>query len=162
EPLAYCDNSSRLWGTDIAGVPVMSPAAAVEKHRDGACFLVAVYNASPIRRQLRELGCGRIVSYPVFFWKHWRSLPAEERLEKTDSRFRHIYLFEPDPANLRALAARIAAYPPSVASRITTFPFAVGNENGIVRFSANGDAGSKVVRDGGTAEIECRILDTVL
>jgi FkbM family methyltransferase len=245
EVLAYCDNNSPRWGSMIDGVPAMSPAEAVERYRDSACFLVAVYNSSAPRRQLRELGCPRIVPYPVFFWKHWRSLPGEERLavphrileqadaipagyqlladeasreeflaqlrwrclmdydclpepgapkdmyfapdlfrlsreevvvdcgafdgdtmqsflDKTNGQFRHMYLFEPDPANLRALAARIATYPADVAARISIHPYAVGSQNGTVRFRADGDVGSKVVADGGTVEMECRTLDTVL
>jgi FkbM family methyltransferase len=242
---AYCDNNAGLWGTRIDGVGVTSPADAMERFGASACFLTAVYNPSAIRRQLRGLGCTRIVPYPVFFWKHWQYLPAEERLElpqrileqageipaayelladeasreefrtqlrwrclmdydclpkpdspqdmyfakglfrlssdevmvdcgafdgdsmqsfleKVDGRFRHIYLFEPDPANLRSLAARIAVIPAELAARITTLPYGVGDHNGTVRFSADGDVGSKVVANGGTVEIECRTLDSVL
>src|SRR5260370_36050873 len=57
-------------------------------------------------------------------------------LEKVDGRFRHIYLFEPDPANLRSLAARIAVVPPELAAKITTLPYGVGDHTGTVRFSA--------------------------
>ena len=245
QPMAYCDNNSALWGSNIGGVPVMPPAEAVERFADRACFLTAIYNPSAVQRQLRELGCERIVPYPVFFWKHGRNLPAEERLElpqrildraieipaaynlladeksrnefvtqlrwrclldycclpkpdspkdmyfagdvfqlspeevlvdcgafdgdsmqafldRTAGQFRHIYLFEPDPANLRLLAARIATYPSEIAARIVVLPYAVGGENGAVRFSANGDAGSKVDAAGGTLELECRTLDTAL
>src|SRR6266699_6486307 len=76
EALAYCDNNSGLWGSQICGMPAMSPAEAVERYRDDACFLVAVYNSGAAQRQLRELGCHRIVPYPVFFWKYWRNLPG--------------------------------------------------------------------------------------
>ena len=245
EALAYCDNNSRLWGSQIDGVPVMSPAQAVERYRDSACFLVAVYNSGAPRRQLRELGCSRVVPYPVFFWKHWRFLPGEERLElphrileqadaipagyrlladdrsreefltqlrwrclmdydclpkpdaakdmyfaeelfrlspdevvvdcgafdgdsmqlfmdKTNGRFRHMALFEPDPANLRALSKRLAGYPAEVAAKVSVHPYAVGGENGTVQFSADGSVGSKVVASGGTVEMECRTLDTAL
>ncbi|HEX3745492.1 MAG TPA: FkbM family methyltransferase [Bryobacteraceae bacterium] len=79
-PLAYCDNNSSLWGTQIEGVPVMSPAAAVERYGDRACFLTAIYNPSAITRQLRELGCTRIVPYPAFFWK-FSAVLSDERLD---------------------------------------------------------------------------------
>jgi len=81
EALAFCDNNSGRWGTEIDGLNVIPPAAAIEKYGDSACFLVAVYNSSAPRRQLRVLGCRSIVPYPVFFWKHCESLPREERLE---------------------------------------------------------------------------------
>ena len=244
EALAFCDNNARRWGATVDGVPLMSPAEAVQKHGQEACFLVAVYHSSAPRRQLRELGCPRIVPYPVFFWKHWRHLPAEERLElphrileqadaipagyallsddtsrhefvtqlrwrclmdydclptphpaedmyfpgelfrlspeevvvdcgafdgdsmqmflnRSGGRFRHMYLFEPDPSNLSALAARLAAYPPETAARVSTHAYAVGSENGTVRFTADGSAGSRVA-SGGAIEIECRTLDRAL
>ena len=185
--------------------------------------------------------------YPVFFWKHWESLPQEERLElpqrileqagqipsayelladdasreefraqirwrclmdydclpahdpaadmyfppdlmrlssdevlvdcgafdgdsiklfleKVAGRFHKIYAVEPDPANLRALAACIAAFPAEVAAKITVLPYALGRESGTVRFSAEGTVGSKVAAaaDGGSFEVECRALDGVL
>lgn len=245
EPLAFCDNNSSRWGTEIDGVAVMAPAAAMEKFGDNACFLVAVYNSSPLRRQLQELGCQRIVPYPVFFWKHWESLPQEERLElphrilqqagqipsayelladdasreefraqirwrclmdydclpahdpaadmyfppdlvqlssdevlvdcgafdgdsikpfieRVNGHFRRICAFEPDPANLRALAACIAAYPAEVAAKITVLPYALGRESGTVRFSAEGAVHSKLAADSGGVEVECRALDGVL
>jgi len=245
EPVAFCDNNQRLWGTEISGVPVLSPAEAIARYGESSCFLTALYNPSAIRRQLTDLGCTHIVPYPVFFWKYSHNLLAEERidlphrildqacdipsayelladhrsreefltqlrwrclldygclpeggapqemyyapdivaltpeevlvdcgafdgdsmqsfLQKTDFRFRQIYLFEPDPANQAALSVRIAAYPPDVAARITTLPYALGRENGVVRFSADGDVGSKVVADGGTVELQCRTLDTML
>jgi len=43
--------------------------------------VVAIYNSDAPRRQLRDLGCTRIVPYPVLFWKHWRTMPKEDRLE---------------------------------------------------------------------------------
>jgi FkbM family methyltransferase len=81
-------------------------------------------------------------------------------LERTGNRFGHIYVVEPDPANLAALAARVSAYPAETAARITTLPFALGSHDGVVRFSADGDVGSKVAI-GGTVELPCRKLDTL-
>ncbi|MCU1234544.1 MAG: methyltransferase FkbM family [Candidatus Solibacter sp.] len=81
EPLAFCDNNSAMWGKQVDGVTVLSPAAAAEQYRDRAVFVVAIYNSAARQAQLRELGCTRVASYPVLFWKHWRSMPKEERLE---------------------------------------------------------------------------------
>jgi FkbM family methyltransferase len=80
-PLAYCDNNPRLWGTEIDGVPVLAPVEAVERFGATVPFLVAIYNASPVRLQLAELGCRWIVPYPAFFWEHSACLPAEEGLD---------------------------------------------------------------------------------
>jgi FkbM family methyltransferase len=81
EPLAFCDNNSRLWDTRIEGVPVLSPATAAAQYGDSAAFVTTIYNPAVLRSQLRELGCGRVVPYPALFWKYWRSMPGEDRLE---------------------------------------------------------------------------------
>src|SRR3954447_22433964 len=41
-PLAYCDNRSGVWGSDIDRVPVRSPADAVNAFGGSAWFLPAV------------------------------------------------------------------------------------------------------------------------
>jgi FkbM family methyltransferase len=81
EPLAFCDNNARLWAAETDGVPILSPAEAVERYGDSAAFVVAIYNSSAPRAQLRQMGCARVVPYPVLFWKHWRTMPKEDRLE---------------------------------------------------------------------------------
>jgi FkbM family methyltransferase len=81
EPLGFCDNNSRLWGTQKDGLAVMSPVEAVQRYGDGAAFVVAIYNSLRPQAQLRALGCRRVVPYPVLFWKHWRTMAREDRLE---------------------------------------------------------------------------------
>jgi FkbM family methyltransferase len=81
EPLAFCDNNSRLWGTQKEGIDVMSPADAIGRYNDSAAFVAAIYNSTAPRAQLARLGCKRIIAYPVLFWKHWRTMPREDRLE---------------------------------------------------------------------------------
>ncbi len=245
ELLAFCDNNPSRWGSTIDGVAVLSPAEAMREFGASACFLVAVYNASSLRRQLAELGCQRIVPYPVFFWKYWEKLPQEERLElphrilqqaseipagyqlladdvsrteflaqirwrslmdyaclpspqpaqdmyfppdllqlgseevlvdcgafdgdsikpfvaKVAGQFRRIRAFEPDPSNLRALAACIAGFPPEVAARISVEPYALGSQSGTVRFSAEGAVYSKLSEGSGGVEVELRTLDELL
>ena len=227
EPLAYCDNDSCHWGAEIDGVPVMSPTDALGRHGDRAFFLLAIYNATPVYRQLRDLGCQHIVRYPLLFWRYadfiaderlavpqrilehaaemvpayellsdgesreefcaqvrWRCLldydclppphpPADmyfprdlvsllqeevfidcgafngdtirSYLAKADGRFQHIYAFEPDASNLHALGSHLRSLPVRTASRITVLPFAIGKQDGIVRFNAEGSVGSRVV-----------------
>jgi FkbM family methyltransferase len=81
EPLAFCDNNTRLWGSQKDGIAAMSPAEAAARYKDSAAFVVAIYNSAAPRAQLQSLGCTRIVPYPVLFWKHWRTMPREDRLE---------------------------------------------------------------------------------
>jgi FkbM family methyltransferase len=244
EPLAYCDNNPRTWGSAIGGVPVLAPAEAAQRFGGSVPFLVAIYNASPVRRQLRELGCRWIVPYPAFFWEHSACLPAEERLDlpqhivehsaeieaayglladersrheflaqirwrcrldydclpphdhpadmyfppdlvrlsadevlvdcgafdgdsirlflqKTSGEFARIHAFEPDAGNLAALAAYLSTLPAETAAKIEVQPYALGRQNGVVRFSAECSAGSKISGAGGL-EIPCRTLDGAL
>ena len=81
EPLAFCDNNSSLWDSRKEGIAILSPRDAVERYEGSAAFVVAIYNSSAPRRQLKELGCSRVIPYPALFWKYWRSMRTEERLE---------------------------------------------------------------------------------
>jgi len=243
-PLAYCDNSPRTWGTEVDGVPVLAPADAAARFGAAVPFLVAIYNASPVRSQLADMGCRRIVPYPAFFWEHSACLPAEERLalpqyiaghfaeieaayglleddqsrrefiaqirwrclldydclpprdppadmyfppglvhlsasevlvdcgafdgdsirlflEKTGGRFARIQAFEPDAGNIAALGAYLAALPEETRSRVEVQRCALGRQDGLVRFHAEGTVGSKV-SGAGAVEIPCRTLDSAL
>jgi len=81
EPLAFCDNDPSRWGSRKDGIAILSPADAVGRFQDSAAFVVAIHNSLAPRRQLQQLGCTRVVSYPVLFWKHWRTMPHENRLD---------------------------------------------------------------------------------
>ncbi|HJZ97203.1 MAG TPA: FkbM family methyltransferase [Candidatus Solibacter sp.] len=77
---AFCDNNSRLWGSLVEGIPVMGPEEALKRF-PGAAVVVAIYNSTAPQRQLRALGCERVVPYPVLFWRHSQFMPREDRLE---------------------------------------------------------------------------------
>lgn len=81
EVLAFADNDPTRWGNTLEGVPIMRLEDAVSQHNDDAFFVVAIYNGTPPRRQLADLGCLRIVPYPLFFWQFFRYMPEEDRLE---------------------------------------------------------------------------------
>ena len=81
EVVACADNNSSLWGAMLDGIPIISPSDAVEIHNRDALFVVAIYNGASPRKQLRDLGCERIVPYPAFFWEFARYMPGESRLE---------------------------------------------------------------------------------
>jgi FkbM family methyltransferase len=243
EPLAFCDNHSRLWETKVEGVPVVSPAAAAAQYGDNAAFVTSIYNPAVLWNQLHDLGCRRVVPYPALFWKYWRWMPNEDRLELphrilerasemgpayemlSDEKSRRefcaqirwrclldsdclpkpdpsqdmyfppdllslspgevfvdcgafngdsiggfiqmtggcsgrIYAVEADAANVRALGRFCAELPADVRARITVLPYAVGKEDGTVRFRAGALEGSKVAQAGATVEVECRSLDS--
>jgi len=77
--------------------------------------------------------------------------------EHWGGKFRRVFCFEPDPANLAALSSAVRTM--HLADRVTTLPYAVGNLNGAVSFSCTGSAGSHLTAAGSAAAIPCRRLD---
>ena len=69
-PVAFSDNNERLWHTEIEGIPVLPPSTVSERYRDSACFVVTIYNGSPVRRQLKALGCKYVAPPAALFWKY--------------------------------------------------------------------------------------------
>jgi FkbM family methyltransferase len=55
-PVAFADNNKQKQGTEISGLPVMSPDGAVEKYGRSVVYLVAVYTSEGVWAQLRKLG----------------------------------------------------------------------------------------------------------
>jgi FkbM family methyltransferase len=70
EPIGFVDNNPRLWGTQVRDLRVLSPTDAVKEFGKLACFVVTIYNGSTVRRQLKDLGCERVVPFPALFWKY--------------------------------------------------------------------------------------------
>jgi FkbM family methyltransferase len=75
EPLALADNNARLWRGRIEGLEVLSPQAAAQKYGRSATFVIAVFHPNKISpvcgiwSQLTELGCRRVVTFPIVLWK---------------------------------------------------------------------------------------------
>jgi len=78
---AFADNKKALWGTEVEGVPVLSPADAVAKFNERAYFLIGVFNSAAPMRQLADLGARRIVPYPAFYWKYVSTIPWAPGIE---------------------------------------------------------------------------------
>ncbi len=70
EPLAFADNNRDRWHQQVMGLPVLSPAEAVERYGQTACFVVTIYQGSSVRRQLASLGCQRVVACAPLLWKY--------------------------------------------------------------------------------------------
>jgi FkbM family methyltransferase len=68
-PVALVDNNAALWGSTVHGVGVLSPEEAVRRHPDAA-YVAAIFTHTPLRRQLRQLGASRVVSYAPLFHKY--------------------------------------------------------------------------------------------
>jgi FkbM family methyltransferase len=82
--LGFLDNNPVLWGSSVDGVPVFRPCDAIAQHGVDAVVVLGVYNSSIPRRQLVELGCQRVLSYRIFFWRFSSVLLEEDRLEPAD------------------------------------------------------------------------------
>jgi FkbM family methyltransferase len=82
EPLAFCDNNSAIWGSDIEGLKVLSPKKAVSEFGDNAAFVVTIWNDTlghpleVVRQQLQSFGNCAVVSFLPLYWKyHGQFLP---------------------------------------------------------------------------------------
>jgi len=75
EPRAFCDNRPDLWGRGVDGLLVYSPQDAAARYGDRAAFVVTIWNGQSKDRmaqrvrQLRSLGCGRVIPAGFLFWK---------------------------------------------------------------------------------------------
>jgi FkbM family methyltransferase len=53
--LAFADNDVRRHGQKLGGIPIISVRDAVDRYGDRAVFVITVYTARPLRRQLRNM-----------------------------------------------------------------------------------------------------------
>jgi FkbM family methyltransferase len=65
-PVAVVDNNPKLWGDSAGGIKIVQPGEAV-RHYPDAIYVTAVYNHTPLRRQLRELGAVQVITYATLF-----------------------------------------------------------------------------------------------
>jgi len=73
EPLAFADNNARLWGSRIDGILVRSPQEAAERFGAVAAVIWSPgshHRFSETSKELRALGCGKVVSFVPFYWKY--------------------------------------------------------------------------------------------
>ncbi len=76
KPLAFADNNRALWGSQIEGLPVLSPQEAAQKFGDRAAFVITIWGAGgshrlgQTRRQLCDLGCLKVADFASLFWKY--------------------------------------------------------------------------------------------
>ncbi len=110
--LSFADNNPSICGRTLEGIPIMSPAEAVAKYNEDAVFLVAIYNGTPPRAQLRDLGCKRIVPFPVFCWRFSSFFPnvgleLPHRILESLEDARRGYELLSDPESREEFAAQI-------------------------------------------------------
>ena len=73
EPLAFADNSQSKWGSNVDGVPVLSPKEAAARHGASALFLITIWSLGhsypESRAMLERLGCTQVESTASLRWK---------------------------------------------------------------------------------------------
>ncbi|MGA8345615.1 MAG: hypothetical protein WB781_27035, partial [Candidatus Sulfotelmatobacter sp.] len=71
-PVLFCDNNSAVWGTVCDGIPVESPATAVQRYPQ-ATFVITIWHPSRTEgmmdrvKQLRTLGASNIIPFSLLF-----------------------------------------------------------------------------------------------
>jgi FkbM family methyltransferase len=68
-PIAFTDNNPDKSGTQVSGVPVMTPAEAVSRFKNEALFVITVYTSEPLWSQFRQLGVDP-VSFTRLSWAY--------------------------------------------------------------------------------------------
>lgn len=113
EPLCFSDNNPARWGSQVNGVAVLSPSDAIQRFGRTALFIVSVYNGSAARRQLRELGCSRVLPATLLFWKYpHRFMPelgidVPERLLESVEQIRECFALLADEPSRQELCDQI-------------------------------------------------------
>ena len=73
EPLCFCDNNQRNWGSSIDGCKVLSPNEGTARFGADALFVVTIWNAThwyvETLKQLRNLGCKSVSTYSPVYWR---------------------------------------------------------------------------------------------
>lgn len=86
--LAFCDNDSRKWGTEIDGIPCIAPQE-LERHKDAAVLVTSILYYPEIREQVSQLGFPCCNADAFVAGRHLDSF--REVYEMLDAESRRIY-----------------------------------------------------------------------
>lgn len=124
--LAFSDNSPAACGTEIDGIPVLTPEKAAALYGEKAVFLVTIWNDHHWFREtfskLSDLGCTHVSTYAPIFW----------RFPET---FLQLYLLNEPPHKLYADSQRVLQ-----AEGIWADDASLGVYRANIRWRALGDA----------------------
>ena len=72
-PLAFSDNNPKRWGTQLDGIPVLTPEDAAAHYGKNAIFLVTIWNEfhwfCETEQQLLSYGCDLVAPYSSLHWR---------------------------------------------------------------------------------------------
>jgi FkbM family methyltransferase len=117
EPILLTDNNKLLWGSNIEGIPVVSPEEAAEKYGQKAIFLITIWNGqipdtmNQCCKQYIDLQCKYVVPFAYLFWKypetflpHYAFDLAHKVIEQTSDIKKAFSLFADDDSKKEYLA----------------------------------------------------------
>jgi FkbM family methyltransferase len=112
--VAFADNNRQLWGTHVAGLPVLSTAEAIRRYGTQACFVVTIFTgASKIRSALIQLGCEHVMPFVPLFWKYSDVFVPEygidlpHAIRESEQRLRECYVSLADEASKREFRGQL-------------------------------------------------------
>ena len=79
-PLAFADNNPKLWNTNVDGLQVFSPQAAVARFSQDSIFVITVYTSQPVWEQLINMKL-KVISFAELAWMYPQSLTPHGALE---------------------------------------------------------------------------------
>ena len=113
EPLCFADNNQSRWGSLVCGLEVLSPSDAVQRYGRTSLFVVAIFNGSAARKQLREMGCGQVLPATLLYWKYPGEfmpdlgLDVPERLIEQEVQIRQCYSLLSDDESRQEMCDQI-------------------------------------------------------
>ena len=110
--VAFADNSEAKQGSEVMGIPVLPPNLAVAQYNHNAVFVVGIFHSGSPHTQLRSLGCERLVSFPLFYWRFAKFLPEgliglPHRILDDSAEIAHAYDLLSDDDSREEFAAQI-------------------------------------------------------
>lgn len=119
QPACFLDNNSRRWGTDIEGIPVLSPSEGTPQFARDGVVLVTIWGALGSDRMeariqgLRRLGYERVYSFVPLYWRfseyflpHY-AIDPPHRIHQSAAEVRQAFQLMGDEASQREFVAQI-------------------------------------------------------
>jgi FkbM family methyltransferase len=112
DAVAFTDNDAEKSGTEVSGIPVVSPAEAVRNFSDEAIFVITVYTSESLWAQFRGLGVEPISfarlawTFPDAFLPYW-CLDRPETIPRNEQLIRRVFEFWADDASRAEYLAQL-------------------------------------------------------
>lgn len=92
-PVAFADNRKVLWGTQIEGIPVLSPSDAAARFGSSSLCVVTIWSPghryADTREKLKNLGCANVICATRLRWKFAADLLPDYCQDLPSNLYRH-------------------------------------------------------------------------